>query len=181
MSEYRSAPRLLKFCNFCLFNPDLKNILIFFIIIIFAIFSIWIWTMSCYYYLLYFYRYFNFQITHFFTLLYITETVTLHSSEETGSENRSAWPYYYFLTLFTYFCSLGLSTVIEESIACVYSLQYCLYFINNMFKVVMTMWRLIHVNDKNAPRFWMGCIMVIISPWASNSTKMICIGVFSKQ
>lgn len=148
MSEYRSAPRLLKFCNFCLFNPDLKKHILFFLLLLFFFryyFSILIKTMS-YYYLLYYYRYFKFQITHFFTL-YITETVTLHSSEETGSENRSAWPYYYFLTLFTYFCSLGLSTVIEESIACVYSLQYCLYFINNMFKVVMTMCRLIHVID----------------------------------
>lgn len=146
MSLYWSAPYLLKFCNFCLFNPDFKITLkIFFF---WLLFSLWFWTLSAFIIWCIITDTLIFESLTFWRY-YITETVTLPSSEETGSENRSAWPYYHFLTLFTYFRSLGLSTVIVENIACAAcSLRCCLYFyLTTCLKVVVTTCLIIHVID----------------------------------
>lgn len=148
MSLYWSAPYLLKFCNFCLFNPDFKNtlkIIYFFLAIFFTL----ILNLQCIYYVVYHYRYFNFS-NHSLFYVIISQKRWLCPAPR-KQDQKTGQPDLIIISspLFTYFRSLGLSTVIVENIACAAcSLRCCLYFyLTTCLKVVVTTCLIIHVID----------------------------------
>lgn len=150
MSLYWSAPYLLKFCNFCLFNPELKN------------------TLKNFLFKFFFCYFFHFDFEPLVHLLCGVLLQILSFSNHSlfyviisqkrwlcpaprKQDQKTGQPDLIIISspLFTYFRSLGLSTVIVENIACAAcSLRCCLYFyLTTCLKVVVTTCLIIHVID----------------------------------